>query len=230
MHHNTIRATGIGVTAGVVAGIVTVAGIIACDDYGALDKLSRAVARRGLSPAQRWELDQLTAQKAEQQAQRISAREQQAAAVRAMFDPDLLPYNSDATTVEELTVEELVRGFGLVHRYCMSGRAARLWWDQRAALLSEFDRRSVWSIKHRLSLLDQTRLEVADAEIQRQRHEFAPVAASTAAADTGDALLCPPARPVGTRKYPPYPAFTGPDSDTADEAQTITNITTITEE
>lgn len=207
MNTKNIRATATGVTAGVTAGIVLVAGAIVYDSYDPWGKLQHALARARLTPEERSELDRITAEKKAQDEAAGDAEEYRLAVTRSQFRPELLSADVRADTVEGLSVPELVseidRVLGMFRAHRITPAEA-WWWEQRAALLAEFDHRTNWRVKQRLPQLDQLRLEIATHRISQQRYQR-PTPPPTAAS---------PAEPTGLD----HPDFTSPGAEALADA------------
>ncbi|MEV6769938.1 hypothetical protein AB0N05_15055 [Nocardia sp. NPDC051030] len=197
MNHIYIRTALIGVT----AGIVTLVGIIAIDNYDPWDELQKAVARQRLSPTERQELDRLRAEREIERDDRDRARDQRTATTRAQFRPDLLQGGHSAHALEELSVPALINETERAITRSKSRWEPHGWWcGHRDALLDEFDRRTGWSVKRHLSELDQLRLDDADKRISDARFAL-PAAAPV---------------PAISRTAPPRTVnrdFDGPDSE-----------------
>ncbi|QLY33280.1 hypothetical protein H0264_14510 [Nocardia huaxiensis] len=184
MIRNHFRTLTIGVTAGAITGVVTVAGIIAWDEHDPWGMLCHAVARRRLSPAERWELDRLRAEQANQRSADARVRDLQTATTRAKFRPDLLAVGIKASTLEELPIPalifEVLRASELSRSAdgTMPATTRDMWWNQRNALLDEFDQRRGWDVKRHLSELDQLRLDSAQKKVALHRYTLPPAAAS----------------------------------------------------
>lgn len=197
MNRNQIRAAMIGVTAGVTAGIVTVAGIIAYDDYDRWDKARHAIARWRLLPVDRTELDRLRAARTARDSARRHARASATTLTRLCFQPGLLLPHHLVGTLQELSVPALITEIERAMHQATRMTGASNWPGHRDALLDEFHRRHSWPTELSLPELDRLRLDAAADHLQ--------TLAATAA------LRIPVAAP--TANGFDYPKFEGPDDD-----------------
>lgn len=200
MNPNHIRTASIGTIAGITAGCITVASIVAWDTYDPWATLQNAIARRRLTPAEREELDRLRAEKSLRSADLTRARDARVAATRALFRPDLLNLRHQGSTLDTLSVPALIAETKFAINACKNPTPwiRQTWVGHRDALLDEFDRRTGWDVKYRLPELDQLRLEAAERHISTARFGL------------------PTAPPVPAPIGPPalsaeYPDVTGPD-------------------
>ncbi|MFD0362664.1 hypothetical protein ACFQZZ_14565 [Nocardia sp. GCM10030253] len=201
MNPNIIRPASIGVTAGVVAGIVTVAGIIIGEDHDVFTRIEESIARLRLSPAERTEFDRIKDHKATLAAAIAHTAKEKTAVIRSGFRPGLLGGKAPVATLEELSVPALIVAIDAAIDL-RDGQQPRDPWSAEskhlAALRNEFERRWAWEVRHRLPRLDQLRLEAAERRV------------------TGSAFAVPLWRPEADTTYtpagPPYPAFEGPAS------------------
>ncbi|WP_433622753.1 hypothetical protein [Nocardia sp. CA-120079] len=202
MNRNLIRPTGIGVTAGVVAAVVTVAGLIAWEDYDPWDRLQQAIARQRLSPAERAEFDRLQAARTAEAEAKTRAEKAQHAETRAKFQPYLISTEHPVAALDELSAPMLIRAIEQAAAHVSSYRAnpsvgsdvdaVTRWSGHLDALRDEFRRRRTWENRRQFSHLDQLRMEAVEKQVYAI--EFAEAWAT-------------PTQPAG---YPPYPSFEGP--------------------
>ncbi|MFJ9368778.1 hypothetical protein ACIRRA_30730 [Nocardia sp. NPDC101769] len=171
MHTNTSRAIGLGITAGVVAGIATLATVIAIDDWDLDTRVSEAVARTRMTPAERTELSATKRLLDHQARQRREQRELDESHKRSKFHPYLLSTPSELTelSLSGLICEILAARRQLRHAWAIDPTTGRrdysvveIWTDQLEAMRSEFNRR-----RHNpapgqaLPLLDRMRWQAA---------------------------------------------------------------------
>ncbi|MBC7299895.1 MAG: hypothetical protein H5T78_02955 [Nocardia sp.] len=160
----TARAAAIGTLAGVVAGITTVAGIIAIDDLDIVGKIRDANYRRGLSPVERAELDRYRRAAAAHDRAAIDDRDKAEAARRARFAPELLTV-ATADRLEALSVADLLTEHGAAveqcHRAAQGADADDF--NKRSghalALRAEVARRHEYQVRAKLPELDRLRIE-----------------------------------------------------------------------
>ncbi|WP_330183835.1 hypothetical protein OHB26_09520 [Nocardia sp. NBC_01503] len=195
MNPNHIRTAVIGLTAGVTAGAVTVATIIAIDNYDPLGKLTHAVAYRRLSPADRTELDRRRADRAAAETDRLHTRDTVAAATRAGFQPPLLLIRNRCQDLTELTVPALIEEIERAVTMGRDSEAGAIWTTHLNALVNEFGRRRGWNVRSGLSELDQLRLEAAEKLVSTAQFVRIPQAAIWQPSSADGAL---------------YPDFSGP--------------------
>ncbi|MGY1948923.1 hypothetical protein [Nocardia asiatica] len=192
MTRNDFRAATIGVTAGVVAGVVTIAGAIAYDEFDLRGQAERALARRRLSPAERAELERLEAAKQAKDSAKELDRTTRTAEIRSKFQPTFIEGKRAVASLEELTVPQLVtaieRGEHTLQTYRNDpwGPNVELiarWSEHMTALLDEFHRRRGWQVHRQLSLPDQLRMELAEARMNTAKFQptFLPWQATTSA-------------------------------------------------
>ncbi|MFE3195024.1 hypothetical protein ACFXHA_38880 [Nocardia sp. NPDC059240] len=194
MNRNHFRTAVIGVTAGVTAGLITVAGIIAYDDYGPLSKAREALNRRRLLSADRAELDRLRAARTTHYAGLRTARDERTTLTRMLFRPGLLLPHNMVALLEDLSVPALLTEIERAVFQCGRLEGASNWPGHRDALINEFNRRRNWAIEYTLPELDRLRLEAAADRVQGM---------------AADAVLRRPvfaSRPAGTESV-----FEGPD-------------------
>ncbi|WP_458686406.1 hypothetical protein [Nocardia tengchongensis] len=172
MHHTTIRILALGAAAGVVAGIATVATIVAIDDFDLDTRVSEAIAQWQMTAAERTELaatKRLIAQQAQQQREQ---RERNEIYKRSKFSPDLL--SGTRCELSELALSGLVCEILYARRRVRSawtvdpatGRrdysSLNTWTDHLQAMRSEFDRRrDNPAAGQAMSLLDRMRWQAA---------------------------------------------------------------------
>ncbi|WP_327114175.1 hypothetical protein OHB12_33710 [Nocardia sp. NBC_01730] len=224
MNHNDFRAAIVGVTAGVVAGAVTVAGVIAFDDMDLWGQAERALARRRLSPADRAELERLEDAERSRSRARTRARQEITAEIRAKFVPGFIGGKHPVASLEELSVPQLITGIEhaetKVHEnpWLIGGvEQHRAWSDHLAALLDEFHRRRGRDVHRRLSLLDQQLMQ--SAETRMNTAKFAPPTLPRQAPR-------PAPTPVEIPADSPYqyPDFIGPDAVEATNTDSVKEI------
>lgn len=167
MNRTDIRPAMIGVA----AGVATLAGLIAWFETEPHRAVAYYLARRQLTADERAELDRIRAEQQADQAERARFFEEQDAArsarraeVLAGFEPALLTVDSDATTVEELSLEELVAE--LVHseeqyRSCSTWILDPRTGDHAAALREEWQRRNAPELRWTRSRVEQLRYDLA---------------------------------------------------------------------
>jgi hypothetical protein len=208
MHRNDIRALGIGVTAGLIAGLVPIMAV----EMDLETKVPDAVRRWRLSAADRAEYDRLQQAMADKRTAAAHADEQREIGLRANFHPGLVT-GKHPVALADLSIAQLIdeidyaksekRAAVAEERYTAHRPMTARWSDQIEALRSEFKRRDV----RRMTLVDRARCAAAHYAVFNHDDEYPPVTP-------------PQLANFGVPKFPPYPAFEGPD--TADEAQTIT--------
>ncbi|MET8428368.1 hypothetical protein [Nocardia sp. NPDC004860] len=195
MHTTTSQAIGLGVAAGVVAGIATVATIIAIDDWDLDTRVSEAITRSRMTAAERTELaatKRLIVQQAQQQREQ---RERNEIYKRSKFRPDLL--SGTRCELTELSPSRLICEILNARREVRRAWAAdpatgrrdysalNTWTDHLQALRSEFDhRRDNPAPGQAMSLLDRMRWQAAYSSV----HAYDEVTTSTPSPD-GDTTV-----------------------------------------
>ncbi|MFE3000731.1 hypothetical protein ACFXG4_37745 [Nocardia sp. NPDC059246] len=172
MHNNTIRTIGLGTAVGVVAGVATVATIIAVDTWDLDIRVSEAVARWRMTPDERVELDVAQQQLDHQARQRRQRYERNEIDKRSKFAPELL--TGVQGRLAELPLSQLITEILYARGRLgdswgadpMPGQrdfpAINRWTEHLEAMRSEFDRRRENPAPGQsLSLLDRKRWDAA---------------------------------------------------------------------
>lgn len=151
MPNNTTRTVLIGAGTGMIAGLTTVAAIVAVDTWQLDTRIPEAIARARMTSDERAEFDEAKRALQERQARERADRLQREADQRAKFRPGLLA--GPRAQLAAMPLPQLIRE---IHQARTSHQAAWTpnpdtgsrdysaingWRDQLEALRSEFDRR-----------------------------------------------------------------------------------------
>ncbi|MFE3222919.1 hypothetical protein [Nocardia sp. NPDC059228] len=176
MHINTSGAIGLGIAVGVVAGIATVATIIAIDDFDLDTRVSEAITRSRMTEAERTELAATRRLIDHQAQQQREQRERNESYKRSKFRPDLL--SGTRSELVDLSLSGLICEILHARRQVRHAWTAdpvtggldyaslNTWTDQLQAMRSEFDRRrDNPSAGQALNLLERMRWQAAYSEV-----------------------------------------------------------------
>ncbi|CAM4487226.1 hypothetical protein NONI108955_34350 [Nocardia ninae] len=198
MNSNDIRPIALGLA----VGVSVFAALICWVEYQPWDTVAGHLARRQLTPAERAELDRLTAEKQarDKRYSALAAEDKQKQAERdaeiaAGFNPDLL-LGDPVTSPGELNLTALVAE---IEHAEQSYRHAdcHLVYPHREALHLEFKRRNHWQARSTASRADLLRLDIAADRINTARNR--------------PFVTDEPPSPVAAYGSFPYPDFAGPD-------------------
>ncbi|QLY33998.1 hypothetical protein H0264_18740 [Nocardia huaxiensis] len=166
MNQHTVRGIAIGVGAGIAAGAVVLGGLVAVVEYELPDKVRDGIARRRLAPGDRAELDRLRAARTAGRLAATRTDRERHARIRAKYAPQLLATEHRRHSLQSLPVPALIAEIEAASVICQDPTSAwqdhNTWWDHRAALFDEFERRRRWDVKCDLPELDRLRLDAAE--------------------------------------------------------------------
>jgi hypothetical protein len=175
MNRNDIRPALIGVAAGTVA----FGALVAWAEYNPWDSIVDRVARRQLSPAERAELDRITAEDTarskaycESAQQRLVEREERWAAQIELFDPQRLitVRPSPLASMDELPTAVLVDEIVQAQRVLREQGWNKMQCDHCDALYAEWQRRDYPEHRYTLPRSEQLQHDIFRRQVESARN------------------------------------------------------------
>lgn len=204
MNRNDIRPAAVGIA----AGAAVFAGLIAWVEIDPWNNVVERVARHRLTPAERAELERISAERAERDRKFLATverdqedREKLRLQVQDGFCPELLKTPGSVASPQELSTDDLVAEIEYAEqsRYQYTSSGSRF--GHCEALAQEFrERRNDWQVRAKLPRVEQLRLDIAAARVDAARSR--PVVIQTPVDEATNVVSWPEF---------PYPEFTGPD-------------------